>query len=388
MTPRERPPRTFGFAGDHGTGAELQRLWPAMKGPSSVADLNIDAIASLSWEEASNSLAALMIVPDTSTWSRSRHRRHTGPQPVRDRNWPWGLPWLSPRDRESVESQNDDLRQIFRLMATSVERSPSTHLALLHPEDLGPAEHGIPASVWQLPELKLWANHWGLRRYATHQCNFGGSKWPFPLGVLSTHPLPHRWFRPGWPQFDRETGRYVGPLSRKCGCPPGSHARDADYSGRHLRERPISLIQSGLLESMSAIMLNIDTIGNAATELSSLGPEPPLVRAVGGKVNEEEASDSTDAEHADLGAEELLRLRGPADPTGRASWDSLALRALGFQDFEAREYAISKGFTDEGILQKKEGLKDTGDQLDDGNNLETKHPEEQVKNKNKGTARK
>ncbi len=345
MTPRGEHPRTFGFAGDGPTGAELLRLWPALAGPQSVATLDVNIITSLSWETAAEKLAALMIVPETSSWSRSRHRRPTGPQPVRDHNWPWGLPWLSPRDRDKVEAQNDSLRDLFKLMSACVEQSPSTHLVLLHPEDLGPAENGILASIWRLPEIRLWANHWGLKRYCTHQCIFGKSKWPFPLGLLSTHPLPHKWFRPGWPKFESESGRYTGPLPKRCNCPPGSHARDADYRGRNLRERPESLIQPGLLEFMSSLMLGIPQKGETAAELSQRGSGLPLVRADRYQEEEEVSNDSTDAEQAELGTEELLRLQGSADAAGQASWDSLALRALGFQELGIGTYSGSAGTT-------------------------------------------
>ncbi len=238
---------------------------------------------------------------------------------------------------------NDSLRKLFKLMSTCVERSPSTHLVLLHPEDLGPAESGIPASIWQLPEVRLWANHWGLKRYSTHQCSFGKSKWPFPLGVLSSHPLPHKLFRPGWPMFDRESGRYVGPLPKRCNCPPGSHARDADYSGRNLRERPPSLIQPSLLKFMSSLMLNIPQNDDAATELSRQGSELPLVRADGYKEMDDDAVGSTDGQQAELGIEELLRLKGSADSAGQqSSWDSLALRALGLQELGVRASMVTK----------------------------------------------
>ncbi len=379
------PLRTFGYAGDHDTGAELQRLWPTMKGPSSVAELSTDAIGSLSWEEASRSLAALMAVPDTHTWSRSRHRRHTGPQPVRDRNWPWGLPWLSPREREAVESQNENLRQIFRAMAKCVETSPSTPVALLHPEDLGPAEHGIPASIWQLPELRLWANRWGLKRYATHQCKFGQSRWPFPLGILSTHPLPHKLFRPGWPRYDEETGRYVGPLSKHCGCPPGAHARDSDFHGRHLRSRPFSLLQPGLLEHLSAVMLGGDATTIAAVELSSMGPEASQVHAAINEEKDEDTADSTDAEQAELDMDELAGLRAAAEPTGRSSWDVLALQALGIQDFGTKEFESTENVTGGGNQQKTDGPALLGDQFGKLSNLTTDDPVGQVKKKRNGT---
>ncbi len=332
VTLREEPQRTLSFAGDEPTGAELRRLWPALAGSPPVANLEWGDIASLSWESAKDKLAALMVVPETGSWSRSRHRRSTGPQPLRDHNWPWGLPWISPRDREIVEAHNEALRDHFKLMSAWIQRSPSAHVLLLHPEDLGPADNGHPASIWQLPELRLWANRWGLKRYCTHQCVFGKTKWPFPLGLLSTHPLPHRWFRPGWPRFDKTSGKYVGPLPKRCNCPPGTHARDDDYKGRTLRERPDSIIQPGLLEFASSLMLGLPQRSSKDAELSRRGTGLPLVRDGEAQEGDTLSGDSTDAEEAELNTEGLLGPQRSAVSAGQPSWDILALRALGIQD--------------------------------------------------------
>ncbi len=131
-------------------------------------------------------------------------------------------------------------------------------------------------------------------------------------------------------------------------------------------------------------MLGINVTINAASELSSKGQEASWVHAAGSSEMEEEAIDSTDAEQADLGSEELTRLRTTAAPSGRSSWDSLALQALGFQDFAARELEDHKDHTGEGNWRKKEGLENSGDQLDERINLKTNNPEEQVKNKKRG----
>ncbi len=97
---------------------------------------------------------------------------------------------------------------------------------------------------------------------------------------------------------------------------------------------------------MSSLMLGIPQKGETAAELSRRGSGLPLVRADGYQEEEEEVSnDSTDAEQAELGTEELLRLQGSADAAGQASWDSLALRALGFQELGIGTYSGATGTT-------------------------------------------
>ncbi len=125
--------------------------------------LGFKCLSTMSWEEAAEQVSQLVIVPEVLTWSRSRHRSVEGPRPYRDANWPWGFPWLSPREREQVDGVNDRLRRCFSLMNDCVRQRPSTHLLFIHPEDLGRADQGEPASIWRLPELRTWANRWGLR---------------------------------------------------------------------------------------------------------------------------------------------------------------------------------------------------------------------------------
>ncbi len=218
---------------------------------------------------------------------------------------------------------------------------PSAPALRLHPEDLGPADSGHPAFLWQLPELRLWASRWGFRRYRTHQCIFGRTKWPFPLNLLSTHPLHHRWFRPGGPRFQKVSGKHIGPLPRRCSCPPGFHARDDDYRGRNLRGRPDHIVQPGLLQSLSTLMLDLPQRNLLSAELLSRGTGRPLVRADETREEDNSSNDSTDAEEAELTAEDLGRSQSSADMAGQPAWDILALQARGFQDLES---ATGSGF--------------------------------------------
>ncbi len=286
-------------------------------------------ISSLNWEEALDRLGALLVIPETSTWERSRHRRHTGPQPLRNSSWPWGFPWLGPRDRETVESVNARLRQQFSWMNDCVRKRPSSPMIMVHPEDLGSADNGFPASIWQLPEVKLWANKWGLRRYGTRQCNFGKCDWPHPVGVLSTHPLPHHLFSPGWPTFHAESGRYCGPLSRHCRCPRNQHLSDSSFMDRNLRKRTSPLLQHDFMIYLATFFAQPAALQRSGAKLCRRGSvDEQLVRA-----DWASDSDETDAGQADINWEALdLKELGENHGPPRATLDLRAMEALGIND--------------------------------------------------------
>ncbi len=269
---------TFGYAGAESTGAELRDVLFTLTEQGETRHAGFQHLLSTSWEQAATWVSQLVIVPETCSWARSRHRKIEGPQPQRDANWPWGLPWLSPRDREAVDSANNDLRRLMALMNFCVQHSPSSHLLFIHPEDLGRADRGEPASIWQLPELRTWANRWGLRRYGTHQCRFGQSAWPFPIGVLSSHPLPHTLFTPGWPRFDKSK-QYIGPVPKHCGCPPGVHHRDSDFDHRRLRSAKSSILQPGFQHFLSLFFLHGASANQSAAKLLRKGIPGVLVPA-------------------------------------------------------------------------------------------------------------
>ena len=103
---------------------------------------------------------------------------------------------------------------------------------LEHPEDLGKVykyrqktqsawfgkvDNAIrPASIWQLPLLRSFANNDSVFTRAFHQCAFGAES-PKPTRVLTSLPS---WKTIGfgqWPQFDNE-GLYQGPLPKQCSC--------------------------------------------------------------------------------------------------------------------------------------------------------------------------
>ncbi len=179
---------------------------------------------------------AILAMPPTATWARSRHLHESGPQPLRDSTWPWGLPQISGANRDKLETENADLRLALELIHLSLTRSPSTTWILLSPEDRGRGSCGNPASIWQLKELRAWAFDCGAVRGALNQCELAPSSTPRPLGFLknaiehgsmSASAAVHR----GWPTFSSSASRhYLGPLPRRCRCgQPHRHWRDATF---------------------------------------------------------------------------------------------------------------------------------------------------------------
>ncbi len=321
VTPPSPQLRNICFAGDQATGAELRAAVSALGDALNMGSVPIHQISSLSWEDALKQAATLMIFPETSSWARSRHRSVQGPQPVRSAEWPWGFPWLSPRERDQVDVANKDLRQAFYWMNHCVNNHPATHLLLIHPEDLGISEQGRPASIWQLPELREWANRWGLRRYGTHQCVFGRSSWPYPVGILSTHPLPHSLFSPGWPIIDSASGLYQGPIARSCSCPPGSHQRDSDFRDRRLRSKDVSFLQPGVQDFLATLALHSAAPTHGATDLWSKGSDVGVIRSAS-------CLDEGDTTDEELAATDVDRAFLPE------SLDILSVRALGLSDLD------------------------------------------------------
>ncbi len=183
------------------------------------------------------SVAAACGVLTTSTWSRLRHASMEGPPPVRNSSWPWGLPWLTDGDRREVEKSNDQLRNVLAVLQRARERSPSAVLTFWHPEDLGRARFGRPASPWQLREVRRWANREGLHRAALFQCAFELSRHRLPMAVLFSHPFSHPHLHLGWPMFrGAANDRYIGPLPHKCACADPQHAHRTTETSLELRK--------------------------------------------------------------------------------------------------------------------------------------------------------
>ena len=159
----------------------------------------------------------VFVSPPCSTWSRARHSNRDGPRPLRDRVHPLGLPRLSPTEAEQVRVGNILVffsLAVLRAVTSARRRGFEVTAVLEHPEDLGVARHGFPASIWQLPEVRA-LHRTGFRSAALHQCRFGAD-YPKPTRLLSNAASLASLGLVQDPRFDPD-GKYVGPLSRRCG---------------------------------------------------------------------------------------------------------------------------------------------------------------------------
>ena len=159
----------------------------------------------------------VIIAPSTATWSRVEHYSDHTSRPVRCAEHPWGFPWLSPKTQARAEAGNNSM--IFSVavavaVAEARARNKDVEALFVHPEDLGAAPAGIPASAWQLTELRdLGPQGW--ETCALHQCVLGRDA-ASPLRLLGTLPDLPAAGHPGWPTFDAG-GAYDGPLPASCG---------------------------------------------------------------------------------------------------------------------------------------------------------------------------
>eukprot|EP00435_Cladocopium_sp_Y103_P020829 s3622_g5.t1 len=112
----------------------------------------------------------ILTSPPCSTWSRAVWANKLGPRPVRSREYPWGFPWLvgELRDKAALGTL-----LVMRCIEVLEVAPPLTVCLWEHPEDLGRARNGTPASVWQLPELRRAAKKRRMDTIVFHQCTYG-----------------------------------------------------------------------------------------------------------------------------------------------------------------------------------------------------------------------
>ena len=172
----------------------------------------------------------VIATPPCNTFSRAVFSKSPGPRPRRDVMWPWGFPWLKKEDRVKVDEANNLVTFSFECLRRAALATCHdwriTRGLLEHPEDLGTAARGEPASIWQLPECTslVWL---GYHRGALHQCAVAGGTTSKPTGLLTSVPeLASRdEFHLGLPVFDSGPSpggswlqrRYDGPLPQSCG---------------------------------------------------------------------------------------------------------------------------------------------------------------------------
>ena len=166
---------------------------------------------------------AVICTPPCSTWSRVRAANLRGPPPLRDRNYPWGYPWIKQKFQREVLLGNTLVEFTIRVVEAVLQCSVVFWPFLLveHPEDLGAVireEDGAklhPASIWQLDQLRKLVQK-VVRTVALNQCCWGTS-WRKPTRLITTSDEVASWGPTEWPSFDGE-GFYVGPLAKTCDC--------------------------------------------------------------------------------------------------------------------------------------------------------------------------
>ena len=149
----------------------------------------------------------VVMSPPCATWSRARLSNHKGPGPVRDRDHPWGIPhlryeWM----KKSAAEGNVFIHFAIRTIATcqaAKRRGFRVMTILEHPEDLGRCPKGVPASIWQLKELRSAYAEFPHVAVAGHQCQFGLDA-PTPTRLYSDIVSLLAFGYGGWPRFDDE----------------------------------------------------------------------------------------------------------------------------------------------------------------------------------------
>ncbi len=168
----------------------------------------------------SGEFVAVICTPPCSTWSRVRAANMRGPPPIRDRNYPWGYPWVKKKFEEELKLGN--ILVIFTIkVVQTVKEVGNVFILVEHPEDLGTVvreeDRAVlrPASIWQLDEMRRLIGQ-DVATVAINQCCWG-ARWKKPTRLLTNSEEIKKWGPQGWPQFDEE-GFYRGPLKQDCGC--------------------------------------------------------------------------------------------------------------------------------------------------------------------------
>lgn len=121
---------------------------------------------------------AVICTPPCSTWSRVRAANMRGPPPIRDRNYPWGYPWVKKKFEQELQLGNILVRFTIRVVETALGVY-KVFVLVEHPEDLGTVAREEdkavlkPASIWQLPDLRKLVGE-RLATVAINQCCWGG----------------------------------------------------------------------------------------------------------------------------------------------------------------------------------------------------------------------
>ena len=187
----------------------------------------------------------VILSPPCGTWSRANWANKSGPQPCRDREHPWGYPseHFKPECRARQLSRAEDGNEfvhfsIRAIRASKIARSKGffSRSLLEHPEDLGRVHSGVPASIWQLDDIRSAHGTSLFWSVAGYQCQYPDCDRAKPTRLLSDLEGVEGFGFPGWPVFD-PAGYYVGPLPDSCGH-RGANRHKQKMIGRNRRRFP------------------------------------------------------------------------------------------------------------------------------------------------------
>ena len=185
-------------------------------------DLSKDSIVQKVLQRIKNKeFIAAMIAPPCNTHSRAQFSDNPGPNPLRTKEHPHGVPNLSAKLKNKVKTAD-------KLIKNSVDIAEACHTARIpylieHPENLGATPKGTPASIWDLASIRKLAESSKASTAALYQCQNPSNdeehetaQTPKPTRMLGTAKMLKNLKYQGWPQL-HENGAYQGPLPRYCG---------------------------------------------------------------------------------------------------------------------------------------------------------------------------
>ena len=112
------------------------------------------------------------MAPGVSTFSRAKAHWRTsgGPRPLRSLQYVLGFPWLSDKDRSTVEEANFIVFKSFEICC--IRNDLLKPFLLERPEQLGVVNDFVPASIWDFDEFKQLLLRDGVQTAAFFQCQW------------------------------------------------------------------------------------------------------------------------------------------------------------------------------------------------------------------------
>ena len=156
------------------------------------------------------------MAPGVNTFSRAKAHWRTsgGPRPLRSLQYVLGFPWLSDKDRSTVEEANFTVFKSFEICC--IRNDFLKPFLLEHPEQLGVVNDFVPASIWDFDEFKQLLLRDGVQTAAFFQCQWEAASSKPTRFVWGSTDFTDATLFAGVPQLDAHS-RYRGPLPPSCG---------------------------------------------------------------------------------------------------------------------------------------------------------------------------